>query len=239
MKRTHLFGTILVAALGVSVVAQSQTLPQNEQTPGTPPTQGTTPAQPPTQPPPTPAPSPSQPTTPAAPGPQGTSGQIQQPVPGTQGNRPITITGCLTPISGAATPGGFTLNNITGGESNSPTSYTLLGGDRALMGNYGNSRVEVSGTLASPVGTGNAVGTTGRGSTSAAAPPSSPASPAGTVSTGAAGTGGGAGTGVPPAGATGSAAAGTITTAPAGTPPPPPNFTVTSIRQVPGNCGGK
>jgi hypothetical protein len=208
MKRTCLFGTIMAAALGVSVAAQSQNPPATGQTP---PTQGTT----------------------------GT--QIQQPVPGTKpdtppANQPVTLTGCLTPLTGATA--GYTLNNVTGGATDAPTSYTLIGGDRSAMVNYGNSRVEVIGSLAAPVGTGNAVGTTGRGSTSAAAPPSSPASPAGTISTGAAGTGGGMGTGAAGTGAAGTGAAGSITTSPAGTTPPPPNFTVTSIRQVPGSCGG-
>jgi hypothetical protein len=250
MKRTHLSATILAAALGVSVAAQSQA-PQTGQAPSTPPTQGTTPAQPttPQQPPSPTQPTPATGTAPTAPAPQGTSGQIQQPVPGTQGNRPITITGCLTPIPGAAS-GGYTLNNITGGESNSPSAYTLVGGDRALMGTYGNSRVEVSGTLASPVGNGNAVGTTGRGSSSAAAPPSSPAAPAGSVARGAAGspvgaaTGTAAGGGVPTASGAGTAApasgaAGSILTGAAGAAPPPPNFAVTTIRQVPGSCGGR
>src|SRR5689334_17694725 len=126
MKRNYFFGTVFALALGVSVAAQSQSGQTGSQTQGTqtqgtqnPPAgttgaQGTTPTQGTTG-------------TPGTPATQGTSGsQIQNPVPGTNGqtptaNQPITITGCLAPGSGANA--GYTINGVAGAP-NGATSYT-------------------------------------------------------------------------------------------------------------------
>lgn len=235
MKDALIVSSVFAVVLGVSAAAQSpsQTTPQppsqNGQTQGTP-TQS----------------APTQATQPQA-------GQIQQP-PGTQGStpapsQPVTLTGCLTPATGTMTAGGYTLNNVTGAAGNGPTSYTLIGGDRTAMGTYGNSRVEVLGTLdpqingasSGAVGTSGTrsadpVGAAGRSGPRTGAP--NPASASGSPVTGAVGT---AGTGVDAtgAGAAGTGAAGAVTTPPAGATPPPPAFHVTTIRQVPGSCGGE
>jgi hypothetical protein len=240
MKRTYLFGTVFAAALGVSVAAQAQTpAAQSGQT------QGTTQTQPTTQQPPT---TPPQGTTTNPPGTVGTSGtQIQQPVPGTQGqtptaNQPLTITGCIAPGTGASA-GGYLLNNVTGGAENSPTSYTLVGGDRTAMASYGSStRVEVIGTPAvqqsgasgasGATGATGAVGTSGSTAAGAGVSPATPATPASPRPTSPTDSSTSA-TGAPSAGA--SATGSTLTP---GVTPPPPSFTVTSIRRIPGSCGG-
>jgi hypothetical protein len=132
----------------------------------------------------------------------------------------------------------YTLNGVTGGAANSPTSYTLLGGDRSAMGQYGNSRVEVIGTTAPQPGSASqSVGTSGRAPVTGA-----PGAPA-TGATGATAAGGNGTAAAPPTG-TGTVGAGTAATGAAGSVAPtasgaaPTNFTVTSIRQVPGTCGG-
>jgi hypothetical protein len=228
MKRNYMFGTLLAVALSVSVGAQTQTPTQGSGSQGTAGTQGTG------------------------------SGQIQQPVPGTQGSAPpaatpLTLTGCLTPLTasaGAGTTGGYTLGDISGAASGSPSSYTLIGGDPNILKSYGNSRVEIVGSTqpmtpatasTAPGSPATAIGTSGTG-----VPPAmgtvTPSSPTGSVVAGSgSGTSGGAGTVTvaPASGAGATAGAAGSGAASAGGIATPPNFNVISVRQVPGNCGGQ
>jgi len=150
----------------------------------------------------------------------------------------MTLTGCLTPPAANVTGSPFTLVNATGGTMTTPQTFALMGGDPTSMQQFGNSRVEIIGSMqtrpaagsqigTSPVGAGTTgtVGTSGAGVT----PPTgttTPGSPTGTST----------GTVVP----SGTNVTTSMSPTPGSlTPPPMPNFRVTSMRQVPGNCGGQ
>jgi len=186
-------------------------------------------AQTPTQPP-TTNPKPTSPTTPGT----------QTPATPQQ---PVTITGCLTPPAPGTPNTGYTLSNATGADKNAaPRSYALLGGDPNALIKYGNSRVEIIGSMdpqpagafkngstigQSPIGAGatGAVGTSGSGATPVTGAtntnpkPTTPPPAAGSVTMGTPGTPGAANPATPAMGVA-------------------PNFHVTSMRQVPGGCGG-
>jgi hypothetical protein len=138
--------------------------------------------------------------------------------------KPISLTGCLTAsgpgLTGAsATPGrsgGFVLNSATNAP-HAPKSYTLLGGDTNALLHFGHSRVEVIGSMdPQPAAAFASASQIGK-------------SPIGAGVTGGVGT---SGSGATPA-------TGAVIPPPAtAAPPAPTNFHVTSIRQVPGSCGG-
>lgn len=173
-----------------------------------------------------------------------------------------------SPAAAPGQPGGFTLTGVApnggtpgAGAAGAATSYTLTGGNPSDLRAYANSRVEIQGTL-QPTGAATEPGAAG---VTPATPPTTMPPPAGTPpsTTPPAGT---PPTATPPAGSppTARPPAGTPPTGtpPAGTPPsttPAPTGTsgagamsptgtagqvpsqqlqVTSVRQVPGICGG-
>lgn len=215
----YVFGILIAAACGVSLTAQSPT--------------------------------------------QSTAGQS-----GSSQAQSVTVTGCLVagPQSSGTPgqpgqPGGFMLTGVTQNGAVSPTansvssSYALAGGNASDLRTYSNTRVEIQGTI-QPAGT--AAGQTGtggiRGTTPPASTPPIATPPAGTPPTA-----------TPPAG-TPPTAVPPSSAHPAGTPPTPPSpmtpsptgtsgttpgsptaatgqvpmqqLQITSVKQVPGMCGG-
>jgi hypothetical protein len=172
-------------------------------------------------------------------------GQGTQTASPAQTTQPITLTGCLTPrpaaanvdsgtvtdgAQAAARSGDYVLQDATEASSNTPKSYVLFGAKDGDLIKLAHSRVEIVGSMdpqpAAMFASGSAIGR----------------SPLGAGNTGGVGTSGSGATAVTGAmrtagsGTAGTTTQGTVTLDGSGAQP---RLKVSSVRQVPGNCGGK